>query len=168
MSSRSILFAVLGLTLSGCAVSDDGRYYGGYYGGSSYNVQRYEVYPTYPTYRVYRYEDDRRYNWHHDRYQERRHHHYAPGYDGRYGWQGHDRRHDRRDEHRGHEHARPIPNVHGYKPSRHDDNRYQQREYGRNQALSLPKPGKHYEIQREDRSRHQQRYDEREVRRERN
>lgn len=162
MSIRSILLAVFGLTLSGCAVSDDGRYYGGYYGGG-YSVQHYEVYPAYPVsprYRVYRYDDDRRGDWHRDRYQERRHHHYAPGYDGRYGWQGKYGRDDRRrHEQRGHDHARPVPHSRDYRQSR-DDDRKDYRAFGRSQSLSRPEQNfslKRQQIQRQDQSRHEQR-----------
>lgn len=85
MSIRAVLCAVLGLSLGGCvAYGDDRPYYRQYDNYGGYNVQYYE---TYPSYRVYRYyDDDRRYSDHHDRYQERRHSHYAPGYDGRYDW----------------------------------------------------------------------------------
>lgn len=84
MSSKLILGAVLGLSLSGCVAygGDDRNYYrqyDDYYGG---HVQRYESRPIYRGY----YDDNRR-AWHRDRYQDRRHSHYAPGYDGRYGWQ---------------------------------------------------------------------------------
>lgn len=89
MPSKAILGALLGLSLTGCvAYGGDDRGYShqyssqrdGYYSG---HVQRYEPRPIYRGY----YDDDRRSTWHRDRYQERRHSHYAPGHDGRYGWQ---------------------------------------------------------------------------------
>lgn len=92
MSSRSILIAVLGLTLNGCAVYDynDARYESRHYGGG-HSVQRYEVYPVYPVYpQGYRYDYPR-----HDAYSKR--YHSAPGYDGRHA--GRHERHDRYERH---------------------------------------------------------------------
>ena len=106
MSRLALALAVLALSLSGCPV------YGGDYGYPGPSVRYYE---SYPSYRVY-YDDDRNYHrWHRDRYQERRHSHYAPGYDGRYQWQD-GRRHERYREH-----------DRGYQPPRHGwDQRYRQ------------------------------------------
>lgn len=103
MSIRAVLCAVLGLSLGGCvAYGYERPYYRQYAPYSGYNVQRYEVYPSYRVYRYY--DDDRRYSDHHDRYQERRHSHYAPGYDGRYDWRND--RHRSGDQQRYHEQRR--------------------------------------------------------------
>ena len=105
MSRLVLVLAVLALSLSGCAV------YGGDYGYPGPSVRYYE---SYPSTRIYYYDDDRSYHrWHRDRYQERRHSYYAPGYDGRYQWQD-GRRHERYREH-----------DRGYQPPRHGwDQRY--------------------------------------------
>lgn len=109
MSSRSILIAVLGLTLSGCAVYDydyddyDARYYG----RGGYSVQRYEVYPSYPVYpRGYRYDYPR-----YDSYPQR--YYGETGHRGRHdGWREQHDRHESRERyerHDGHDHPRPQP-----------------------------------------------------------
>lgn len=102
MSRLALALAVLVSSLSGCVA------YGGDYRYPGYSVQYYE---SYPVYRYYGDDDRNRYRWHRDRYQERRHSHYAPGYDGRYQW--HD---DRRRDHR---HDRQRPRLQGYQPPRH-------------------------------------------------
>lgn len=104
MSRLSFALVVLAASLSGCVA------YAGDYGYSrpGYSVQYYE---SYPVYRYYGDDDRQRYRWHRDRYQERRHSHYAPGYDGRYQW--HD---DRRRDHR---HDRHRPRLQGYQLPRH-------------------------------------------------
>ncbi len=81
MTRLMLALAVLALSLSGCVA------YGGDYAYPGYSVRYYD---SSPSYRVYYYDDDRDYRWHRDRYQDRRHSHYAPNYDGRYLW--HDER----------------------------------------------------------------------------
>ncbi|HSX71969.1 MAG TPA: hypothetical protein VLF16_13655 [Pseudomonas sp.] len=84
MSRLALVLVLLASTLGGCTA------HGGDY--------RYD---SYPRYRVY-YDDDRNYHrWHRDRYEERRHSHYAPGYDGRYQW------HDDRRRYRDHRYQAP-------------------------------------------------------------
>lgn len=88
MSRPALVLVALLLSLSGCAV-----YGGGYdYGRPGYSVRYYE---SYPPPRVYYYGDDRNYRWHRDRYEDRRHSHYAPGYDGRYQWHDQHGRYER-------------------------------------------------------------------------
>ncbi|WP_156115036.1 hypothetical protein [Pseudomonas sp. ML96] len=93
MSRLALVLAVFALSLGGCAVyGDDYRY-----DRPGYNVRYYE---SYSSPRVYYYDDDRGYRWHRDRYQDRRHSHYAPGYDGRYQWHDNNRhRYDGRRDH---------------------------------------------------------------------
>lgn len=81
MTRLALALAVIVLSLSGCVA------YGGDYAYPGYSVRYYD---SSPSYRVYYYDDDRDYRWHRDRYQDRRHSHYAPNYDGRYQW--HDER----------------------------------------------------------------------------
>ncbi|MDD0842049.1 hypothetical protein [Pseudomonas sp. Gutcm_11s] len=97
MSRLALALAVFVLSLSGCAVYGDD--YG--YDRPGYNVRYYE---SYSSPRVYYYDDDRDYRWHRDRYQDRRHSHYAPGYDGRYKW--HDNNRNRYDGRRDHDRDR--------------------------------------------------------------
>lgn len=151
MSSRSILIAVLGLTLNGCAVYDydDERYDSRYYGNGGYNVQRYEVYPSYPVYQQgYRYDYPR-----HDGYSNR---YYSNSYDGR-----HDGRHDRddrydhrerydrhdNDRHDGRKHPRPQPYGAGPSKQGWDGQRQHSRDQVRRERVtkpvaSKPRPGK--------------------------
>lgn len=112
MSIRAVLCAVLGLSLGGCvAYGDDRPHYRQYAPYSGYHVQRYEVYPSYRVFRYY--DDDRRYSGHHDRYQERRHSHYAPGHDGRYDW--------RNDRHRSAEQQRYGDQQRYHEQRRHSE-----------------------------------------------
>ncbi|MEO4045950.1 hypothetical protein AAFN46_02515 [Pseudomonas sp. CAU 1711] len=140
MSRLALALAVLVLSLSGCVA------YGGDYGYSrpGYSVQYYE---SYPVYRYYYDDYDRhRYRWHRDRYQERRHSHYAPGYDGRYQW--HDER--RRD----HRHERDRPRLQGYQPprqgwdQRHREQSYWQR-HGGQRYDGYPRRDQRHERQRD-------------------
>lgn len=80
MSRLVLVLAALVLSFSGCSAYGDG--YG--HDRPGYSVRYYERHPSY-------YSDDRDYRWHQDRYQDRRHSHYAPSYDGRYYWHGNDR-----------------------------------------------------------------------------
>lgn len=118
MSFKSMLLAVLGLSMTGCAVYGDSydrgyrSYDRGYYSGSN-QVQRYPVYvePRYNSYydrRHDRYRDDRRYydnrRYVDPRYDARR---YAPAPPPRH--YSNDRRHDRRDDYRRHDYRSPQP-----------------------------------------------------------
>lgn len=96
MFRLAIVLVALVFSLSGCAV------YGGDYGydRSGYTVRYYESQPS----RYLYYDDRNNYRWHRDRYQDRRHSHYAPGYDGRYQW--HDNNRYRHDGRRDHDHER--------------------------------------------------------------
>ena len=149
MSSRSILIAVLALTLNGCAVYDydDERYDSRYYAGG-YNVQRYEVYPAYPQGRRYDYP---RHDGYPNRYDYGSHH---QGYRADYGRRenyghhqsygrhtGYDRHAD--DRHQGQQqHQRKQ--SHGARPSQQgwDDQRQHHRDQGRRQQVSNPRAGK--------------------------
>src|SRR5690606_6869189 len=100
----ALVLAALAISLGGCAV------YGGDYRQPGYSHYYYERYPA----RVYYYDDDRhQHSWHRDRYQDRRHSHYAPGHDGRYRW--HD---DRQRQPQRHERDQPRRNLHGHQPPR--------------------------------------------------
>ncbi|MDH1261955.1 hypothetical protein [Pseudomonas sp. GD03944] len=125
MSFKSMLFAVLGLSMTGCAVYGDSyerdyyrSYDRGYYSGGS-QVQRHPVYvePRFNSYhdrRYDRYRDDRRYYDNRPYYDQRR---YAPPPPPRYY---NDRRYERRDDHRRHDYrsAQPRPGWNGrhYQP----------------------------------------------------
>lgn len=104
MSRLAIVLAVLGLSLTGCAA------YGGDYDRPGYSTR---YYGSSPASRAYY--DDRDYRWHRDRYQDRRHSHYAPGYDGRYQW--HDER-GRYDRHREQSRRYVHPQNKGWQPPR--------------------------------------------------
>lgn len=142
MSSRSILIAVLGLTLNGCAVYDydDERYDSRYYGGG-YSVQRYEAYPVYPGYsRGYRYDYPR-----HEGYSTR--YYYQTRHDGRHDRDDHDRydrhdRDDRRHEHRGHDQPRPQPGVARPGQRSWDGHRQQGLDQGRRPHMATPAAGR--------------------------
>jgi hypothetical protein len=111
MSRLAFILAMLACSLSGCAV------YGDDYYRSGSSVRYYE---SYPSHRGYYYDDRSSYRWHRDRYQDRRHSHYAPGYDGRYQWHDDHRRNDRHDSQR-------DRRVHGYQPPRSGwDQRYRE------------------------------------------
>ncbi|MDG9929530.1 MULTISPECIES: hypothetical protein [unclassified Pseudomonas] len=116
MIRRMLFCLVLGFAASGCVA-----YGGGYAPG--HEVYYQEVRPLPRGY------DDRDYRWHRDRYQERRHSHYAPGRDGHYRWHGEYRRHD---NHRPRADWRP----------RYDDRRGWQRHDGWRQPHHRP----HHEI----------------------
>ena len=88
MTRPILILAALVLSLSGCVA------YGGDYDYPGYSVRYYE---SYPSSRIY-YDDRNNYRWHRDRYQDRRHSHYAPGYDGRYQWHDERGRYERRRE----------------------------------------------------------------------
>ncbi|MBD9414594.1 hypothetical protein IB234_08460 [Pseudomonas sp. PDM16] len=82
MFRQILLCAVIGLGSTGCVA------YGDEYARPGYEVRYYEIRPLPRGY------DDRDYRWHRDRYQERRHSHYAPDHGGRYRWHGDFHRHD--------------------------------------------------------------------------
>jgi hypothetical protein len=150
MSRLAIVLAALALSLSGCAVYGDEHYRPGY------NVQYYE---SRSSPRVYYYDDDRNsYRWHRDRYQDRRHSHYAPGYDGRYQWHDDRRRNDRHDGYR----ERDRQRGHGYQPSRQGwEQRY--RDHDRREQSSWQRNGgQRYDGYPRDRRQDRQRGHERE------
>ena len=150
MSRLALVLAVLAISLSGCAVYGDDYYRPGY------NVQYYE---SYPSHRVYYYDDDRNnYRWHRDRYQDRRHSHYAPGYDGRYQWHDDRRRNDRHDGYR----ERDRQRGHGYQPPRQGwEQRY--RDHDRREQSSWQRNGgQRYDGYPRDRRQDRQRGHERE------
>lgn len=125
MSRLALVLAALALSLSGCAA------YGGDFAYPDPGVRYYERYPI----RIY-YDDDRSYHrWHRDRYQERRHSYYAPGYDGRYQWQD-GRRHERYERYRDYDR--------GYQPQRYGwDQRY--RGQDRRERPSWQQGGQRYD-----------------------
>ncbi|HSC82697.1 MAG TPA: hypothetical protein VLC30_03675 [Pseudomonas sp.] len=137
MSSRSILIAVLGLTLNGCAVYDyEDDYDSRYYGGNGYSVQRYEAYPAYPVYpQGYRYAYPR-----HDGYSQRYYYNtrHADRYerDDRYGHQ------DWQNDHRGH--AQAIPRSNAGRPVQwgSDGHKQHERDRGRRPQIAMPGAGK--------------------------
>lgn len=100
MTRLVLILAVFALSLSGCAVYGGDYDYPSYPSHSGYSVQYQQ---SYPTYRIYYDDDERnRYRWHRDRYEDRRHSHYAPGYDGRYQWHDDRQRNDRHEYRRDH------------------------------------------------------------------
>lgn len=115
MSYKSMLIALLGLSLTGCAVYGDSydhdyRGYDRHYSSGYHNHRQVQRYPVYVAPRYYGY-DDRRHDRH--RYDDRRHdqRRYAPAPPPRYS--NHDRRpdhrYDGRRDHRGHDYRAAQP-----------------------------------------------------------
>lgn len=145
MAYRSMLIALLGLSLTGCAVYGDGYGYG--YGHHYYSTDYYHVdrYPVYVAPRVY-YHGGYRYDG--PRY-----------YDGKRYYDG---RHDQR-------RYLPAPRAHDYKPERRHQQRFdrgRQEQHlvvpprqgwdGRHKQLrqQAPQPRRHFQDGRSDDRRH--------------
>lgn len=137
MSSRSILIAVLGLTLNGCAVYDydDDRYDSRYYGDRGYSVQRYETYPVYPAYpvqqRYYRYDAPRHYG-----YREPPRYHYNGGHDDRRDRHHND--HRRHDNDRRHDKPHQARSPANYRPPQSGWNGQRPPDRNHGQQVSRP------------------------------